>query len=56
MSGKGIPFRRIRRVTGYLSETARMNNSKQAEVNERVKHVEVKDNEIKLSSNGETKS
>lgn len=43
-------------MTGYLSETARMNNSKQAEVNERIKHVEVKDNEIKFSSNGETKS
>ena len=39
-------------MTGYLSETTRMNNSKQAEVNERVKHVEVKDNEIKLSDYG----
>lgn len=43
-------------MTGYLSETTRMNNSKQAEVNERVKHLEVNKNEIKLSSYEETKS
>ena len=45
MSGKGIPFRRIRRVTGYLSETTKMNDAKRAEVNERVKHSEVNNNE-----------
>lgn len=39
-------------MTGYLSDTARMNNSKQAEVNERVKHLEVNKNEIKFSDYG----
>ncbi len=33
------PFQRIRRVTGYLAGTLdRFNNSKKAEVNDRVKH------------------
>lgn len=43
MAGQGVGFERIRRVTGYLAQdTAKMNDSKQAEVNERVKHASVK--------------
>lgn len=38
--GKGVGFQRIRRVTGYLTGDVKfMNNSKRAEVAERVKHV-----------------
>lgn len=36
--GVGVPFDRVRRVTGYLTKLARMNNGKQCEVAERVKH------------------
>ena len=32
------PFIRIRRVSGYLSKTTKMNNAKQSEVVDRVKH------------------
>ena len=32
------PFIRIRRVSGYLSKITKMNNAKQSEVAERVKH------------------
>lgn len=39
--GEGIPFERIRRITGYLvGDYRRMNNAKQAEVSDRVKHEE----------------
>jgi anaerobic ribonucleoside-triphosphate reductase len=39
-AGKGVGFHRIRRVTGYLTGDVKfMNNAKQAEVRERVKHV-----------------
>ena len=38
--GRGIGFRRIRRVTGYLTGDVKlMNDSKQAEVAERTKHA-----------------
>lgn len=38
--GKGIGFRRIRRVTGYLTGDVKfMNDSKQAEVADRTKHA-----------------
>lgn len=41
-TGKGIGFNRIRRVTGYLTGDVKfMNNAKQAEVSERVKHASV---------------
>ena len=37
--GKGVPFDRIRRITGYLTgDLARFNNAKYQEVQERVKH------------------
>ena len=37
--GKGIPFERIRRITGYLVGTLdRFNNAKKQEVKDRVKH------------------
>lgn len=40
MIGKGIPFERIRRITGYLVGTVdRFNNAKKAEVKDRVKHT-----------------
>ena len=38
--GEGIEFERIRRITGYLVGTVnKMNNAKQAEVRDRVKHM-----------------
>lgn len=38
--GKGVPFQRIRRITGYLVGTLdRFNNAKAAEERDRVKHV-----------------
>lgn len=41
--GKGVPFDRIRRITGYLvGDLHRFNNAKYAEVNDRVKHMEVR--------------
>jgi len=33
-----IPFKRVRRVTGYLSSTARFNDGKRAELRDRVTH------------------
>ena len=39
MVGAGVPFQRIRRITGYLVGTLdRFNNAKRAEARERVKH------------------
>lgn len=37
--GKGIPFERIRRITGYLSSVDRFNKAKQNEEKDRVKHL-----------------
>ena len=38
--GEGVPFQRIRRITGYLVGTLdRFNNAKRAEERERVKHA-----------------
>lgn len=37
--GQGVPFERVRRITGYLVGTLkRFNNAKRAEERERVKH------------------
>lgn len=37
--GKGVPFERIRRITGYLvGSLATWNNAKKAEEKDRVKH------------------
>lgn len=37
--GEGVPFERIRRITGYLAGTVeRFNNAKRAEEHDRVKH------------------
>lgn len=37
--GKGIPFERIRRITGYLvGDMTRWNTAKQNEEQDRVKH------------------
>lgn len=37
--GKGVPFERIRRITGYLVGTLdRFNNAKRKEVKDRVVH------------------
>lgn len=39
MVGVGVPFERIRRITGYLVGTVdRFNNAKRAEEKDRVKH------------------
>lgn len=41
MTGKGIGFERIRRITGYLVGTMdKWNDAKQAEEAERVKHID----------------
>lgn len=38
--GQGVPFQRIRRITGYLAGTLkRFNNAKRAEERDRVKHA-----------------
>lgn len=40
--GTGVPFQRIRRVTGYLVGTLdRFNDGKRAEESQRVKHMHV---------------
>ena len=37
--GQGVPFERVRRITGYLVGTLnRFNNAKRAEERDRVKH------------------
>lgn len=37
--GRGVPFHRIRRITGYLvGSLDRFNNAKRAEEKDRVKH------------------
>ena len=42
--GRGVPFHRIRRITGYLvGSLDRFNNAKRAEVQDRVKHTTGKD-------------
>lgn len=39
MVGEGVPFDRIRRITGYLvGTTERFNDAKRAEEHDRVKH------------------
>lgn len=39
MVGEGVPFERVRRITGYLVGTLdSFNNAKLAEVHDRVKH------------------
>ena len=38
--GKGVPFERIRRITGYLVGTMdKWNDAKKAEERDRVKHL-----------------
>ena len=40
--GEGVPFERIRRITGYLvGDVSRWNDSKTAELNDRVKHEQL---------------
>lgn len=37
--GTGVPFMRIRRITGYLVGTVdRFNNAKQCELHDRIRH------------------
>lgn len=44
--GEGVPFERIRRVTGYLAgDISRFNNAKKAEEKDRVKHTILKGGE-----------
>lgn len=39
-SGNGVPFERVRRITGYLvGASDRWNNAKKAELRDRVKHT-----------------
>lgn len=38
--GQGVPFERIRRISGYLvGTTDRWNNAKRAELRDRVSHI-----------------
>lgn len=36
--GQGVPFQRVRRITGYLAYVDSFNNGKRAELKDRVKH------------------
>ena len=38
MLGAGVPFQRVRRITGYLAYVESFNDGKKAELKERVKH------------------
>ena len=41
--GEGVPFQRIRRITGYLTgDLSTWNDAKKAEEKDRVKHPTVK--------------
>jgi anaerobic ribonucleoside-triphosphate reductase activating protein len=40
-SYKRVPIKRIRRVTGYLSEEHNFNNAKFQELSDRTKHIEL---------------
>ncbi len=51
--GEGVPFSRIRRITGYLvGDMGRWNDAKKSEESERVKHIKSVDeyNPSSLSS------
>ncbi len=49
--GEGVPFERLRRITGYLVGTVdRWNDGKKAELKDRVKH---ESSEQQLSSSNE---
>lgn len=42
--GDGVPFNRVRRITGYLvGDLRRFNDAKRAEVRDRVKHLHLAD-------------
>ena len=44
VTGEGVEFERIRRITGYLVGTVdRFNNGKRAEEHDRVKHTGIKE-------------
>ena len=46
--GEGIPFERLRRITGYLVGTIdRWNDGKLAELKDRVKHTEEQEDKDK---------
>ena len=41
--GKGVPFERVRRITGYLvGDMDKWNDAKRAEERDRVKHCDMK--------------
>lgn len=48
--GEGIPFERLRRITGYLVGTVdRWNDGKKAELKDRVKHESDKEEQPTVS-------
>lgn len=48
--GEGIPFQRIRRITGYLTgDLNTWNNAKQKELKDRVKHESNKEEQPTVS-------
>lgn len=50
--GEGVGFERIRRITGYLvGDYHNMNDAKQAEVKDRVKHEDNRNTDTKLHNN-----
>lgn len=54
--GEGIPFERIRRITGYIvgDYKSRFNDAKRKECEDRVKHIENKENEKVDEENDDT--
>ena len=53
MVGAGVPFQRIRRITGYLVGTLdRFNNAKRAEESQRVKHGAERDIDVRVGRGG----
>ena len=51
--GQGVPFERIRRITGYLVGTLdRFNNAKRAEESQRVKHGAERDMDVGVGRGG----
>lgn len=53
--GEGVPFQRLRRITGYLVGTVdRWNDGKKAELKDREKHEVNKEEQSTISKRSET--
>lgn len=48
--GKGVPFVRVRRITGYITEDmSTWNNAKKSEEKDRVKHEKVDESKVMVA-------